>query len=366
MEQPVSLTDTPVFNQLPTFHELMVCAIIIGVMTVIGVFLQRILLPWLHKAAQKTSWKGDDVLIFSSRNLVEILFLLLGCYIALFYLPFSSPWEHLFIVLFEVLFIFLATIYAGRVVKQLVQGYQEDQEGGAHKSSILSIVVRSVVYILGVLIILQTLGISITPLLTALGVGGLAVALALQDTLSNLFAGLQIVAAKNIQPGHYVQLESADEGYIIDINLRSTTIRTLSNRMIIIPNNKLAASTVRNFSKPDLELSVPVEVGVSYTSDLEKVEKVTLEVAQSVIRSFPGAVKSWEPVVRFHTFGAYSINLTVVLRAQEYTFQYPLINEFVKALHQRYLAEGIEIPFPVSTVRLETRPENRQIDEVKF
>jgi len=353
MEQPVSLTDTPVFNQLPTFHELMVSAIIIGVMTVVGIFLQRILLPWLHKAAQKTSWKGDDILILSSRNLVEILFLLIGFYIVLFYLPFSSGWEHLFVLLFEVLFIFLATVYAGRVGKQLVQGSQDDQDGGAHQSSILSIVVGSVVYILGALIILQTLGISITPLLTALGVGGLAVALALQDTLSNLFAGLQIVAAKNIQPGHYIQLESADEGYIIDINWRSTTIRTLSNRMIIIPNNKLAASTVRNFSKPDLELSVPVEVSVSYGSDLERVEMVTLDVARGVIKSYPGAVKSWEPVVRFHTFGAYSINFTVVLRAQEYAFQYPMINEFVKALHQRYMAEGIEIPFPVSTVRIE-------------
>jgi small-conductance mechanosensitive channel len=354
MEQPVSLTDTPVFNQLPTFHELMVSAIIIGVMTVVGVFLQRILLPWLHKAAQKTSWKGDDILILSARNLVEILFLLIGFYIALFYLPFSSGWEHLFVLLFEVLFIFLATVYAGRVAKQLVQGgNQDDQERGAHQSSILSLVVGSVVYILGALIILQTLGISITPLLTALGVGGLAVALALQDTLSNLFAGLQIVAAKNIQPGHYIQLESADEGYIIDINWRSTTIRTLSNRMIIIPNNKLAASTVRNFSKPDPELSVPVEVSVSYGSDLERVERVTLDVARGVINSYPGAVKSWEPVVRFHTFGAYSINFTVVLRAQEYAFQYPMINEFVKALHQRYMAEGIEIPFPVSTVRIE-------------
>ena len=105
-------------------------------------------------------------------------------------------------------------------------------------------------------------------------------------------------------------------------------------------------------SKPDLEISVPVEVGVSYSSDLEKVEKIVLEVAADVLQTVEGAVSTWAPVVRFHTFGPYSVNFSVGLRVTEFTFQYSVKHEFVKRLHNRFKQEGIEIPYPVTTVQL--------------
>jgi small-conductance mechanosensitive channel len=347
-----------VFTSVPTVHELFISAIIVGAALMIGVLIQRFVLPLFQRFAGKTSWKGDDILIQSAHNLIEFFFLFIGLYFCVFYLPFTDKWSQLALKFIEVGCVFLTTIFAARVSNRSLNLYQEKQEGSAQSSSILSIVVRTVVYILGGLIILRALGIDITPLLTALGVGGLAVALALQDTLSNLFAGLQIVAAKNMQVGDYIQLESSDEGYITDINWRSTTIRALANRMIIIPNSKLANSTVRNFSKPEMEVSVPIEIGVSYDADLEKVERVTREVAVEVMRNHEGAVKNFEPGFRFHKFGSYSIDLIVVLRATEYTTQFPLINVFIKELHKRYQAEGINIPFPITTVQIEKSSNN--------
>jgi small-conductance mechanosensitive channel len=210
------------------------------------------------------------------------------------------------------------------------------------------------VFVIGGLLILQNLGISITPLLTALGVGGLAVALALQDTLSNLFAGLQIIAAKNIQPGDYIKLESEDEGYILDINWRSTTIRALPNRIIIIPNQKLASSIIKNFSKPDKEIAVLVDLGVSYSSDLEKVEKVTIEVAREIMKNTTGGVVEFEPFIRYNKFDSSSINFTVIMRAKEFTDQFLVKHEFIKKLQQRYITENINIPFPITTVYMAT------------
>ena len=106
-------------------------------------------------------------------------------------------------------------------------------------------------------------------MLTALGVGGLAVALALQDTLGNLFAGLQIVASKQVRPGDYLLLESGQEGSVTDIAWRYTTLRTQSNNLVVVPNAKLGQSIITNFQLPDQPLSVIIEFGVAYSSDLE-------------------------------------------------------------------------------------------------
>lgn len=352
MPDVTSFSGQTFFSQTPTPHELMVSGVIVVSALLIGVFVKRVLLVWLKKIAEKTEWEGDDIIIESLQNLVEFFFLFIGLYFAVFYLPFNEKWAELTLKFVQVAFVFMVTVFAARVSSKAITLYQSKQEGVVKSTSIFGLVLKSIVYVLGGLIILQSMGISITPLLTALGVGGLAVALALQDTLSNLFAGLQILATKNIQPGDFIQLETADEGVVMDISWRTTTIRALSNRIIIIPNSKLAASTVRNFSKPDLEISVPVEVGVSYSSDLEKVEKIVLEVAADVLQTVEGAVSTWAPMVRFHTFGPYSVNFSVGLRVTEFTFQYAVKHEFVKRLHNRFKQEGIEIPYPVTTVQL--------------
>jgi small-conductance mechanosensitive channel len=220
-------------------------------------------------------------------------------------------------------------------------------------TTIFSNVTRLLVIVTGVLITLQTLGISITPILTALGVGGLAVALAMQDTLSNLFAGLQIIGSGQVKPGEFIKLDSGEEGFVVDVAWRNTTIRELSNNMIIVPNARLAASQIRNFDQPGKELAILVQVGVSYASDLANVESVTIDVARQVMRSVPGGVPGFEPFIRFHTFSDFSIDFTVIMRGTEFVDQYLIKHEFIKRLHERYKAESIEIPFPVRTVRIE-------------
>jgi small-conductance mechanosensitive channel len=217
-------------------------------------------------------------------------------------------------------------------------------------SSLTRNVAWTLIAILGLLVILNGLGLSITPMLTALGVGGLAVALALQEPLANFFAGLFITLAGQIRVGDYVKLDSGQEGYVVDFSWRSTRLRMLANNLIVVPNAKLAQAIVINHHLPSQDLAVLVDVGVDYASDLRHVERVAVDVGRSVMRDVTGGVPEFEPFIRYHTFGDSSINFTVILRAQEFVDQYLIKHEFVKRLHARFNDEGIVIPFPIRTI----------------
>jgi small-conductance mechanosensitive channel len=217
-------------------------------------------------------------------------------------------------------------------------------------AGVLKILYRSIILGFIFLIILDRLNITITPFIASLGIGGLVIALALQETLANFFAGIYIFFDKPIRIGDYIMLESGKEGYVTQIGWRSTRIRMLPNNILIVPNAKLINSQITNFYLPETEMAVLVQVGVSYQSDLEKVERVTIDVAKQVLQEVEGGVKEFEPFIRYNTFGDFSINFTVILRAREYVDKYLITHEFIKRLHKRYQLEGIEIPFPIRTI----------------
>ena len=203
---------------------------------------------------------------------------------------------------------------------------------------------------LGLLVLLSGLGLSITPMLTALGVGGLAVALALQEPLANFFAGVFLTLGGQIRPGDYVKLDSGQEGYVADFSWRSTRLRMLPNNLVIVPNAKLAQAVVTNHHLPSKDLAVLVEVGVDYSSDLSHVERVVAAVGRQVMADVPGGVPDFEPFIRYHTFAESSVNFTVILRAGEFVDQYLVMHEFIKRLHTSFMREGIVIPFPIRTI----------------
>jgi small-conductance mechanosensitive channel len=196
------------------------------------------------------------------------------------------------------------------------------------------------------LVIARGFGVEITPYLTALGVGGLAVALALQDPLSNFFAGVFLTVSGQIRIGDYLKLESGAEGHVADFNWRATSIRLLSDNIVIVPNAKLAQAIVTNYHQPSREMTIVIDVSVHYLSDLPRVERVTAEVARDVMATVPGGVTGFEPAVRFHTLGPNGITCAVSLRVQEFTDQFLIRHEFIKRLQARYGREGIVVPFP--------------------
>ena len=253
-------------------------------------------------------------------------------------------------IVFFILITSSVTMVTANITERIIQIYSKKLDSVIPVSSLTENVTKTVIYFLGALFILNKLGISIAPILTTLGIGGLAVALALQDTLANLFSGFHILLTQQVRIGDYVKLESGQEGYITDISWRTTKIRMLPNNIVLVPNTKLSQAIITNYYLPEREMSVGVDAGVHYQSDLKKVEQVTLEVAREVQKEVQGAVKNFEPSFRFHTFGDFSINFSVSLRGKEFTDQYLLKHEFIKRLHDRYNRENIIIPYPIRTL----------------
>ncbi|MFF4960000.1 mechanosensitive ion channel family protein [Streptomyces sp. NPDC001222] len=339
-------------NRGVTLDDLILAGIAVAA-GLLAAFLLRMLMRWLGRHASRTKWSGDDVIVDALRTVVPWAAIAGGVASAAAVLPLTRTVQHHVNQTLSVLLIFVVTLTAARVIAGLVRTVTQSRSGVAGSATIFVNITRVVVLAMGFLVMLQTLGISIAPLLTALGVGGLAVALALQDTLANLFAGIHILASKTVQPGDYIRLSSGEEGYVVDINWRQTTVRQLSNNLVVIPNGQLAKSNMINFTRPEQRLTVLVQVGVGYDSDLEHVEKVTMEVVAEVMTEITGAVPEHEPAIRFHTFGDSRIGFTVILGVGEFSDQYRIKHEFIKRLHKRYRAEGIRIPAPARTVALQ-------------
>ena len=257
--------------------------------------------------------------------------------------------------IFKIIGIISFSIMGARLVSSFLTQKLQKTASTFASTSILVTLIELIVYITGFLFLLQSFGVSITPLLTALGVGGLAVALALQDTLANLFSGINILLSKQIKMGDFIKLLTGEEGTVIDMNWRNTAIKQLSNNMIVVPNLKIASSILINYALPYSECSVVIPVGVSYDSDLEQVERITSAVAKEVLLETEGGVSNFEPFIRYVSFAQSSITFNVILRAKHVTDQSLIQHEFIKRLHVRYRQEGIEIPFPITTVQLQNQ-----------
>jgi small-conductance mechanosensitive channel len=251
----------------------------------------------------------------------------------------------------QVLFIVSLTMMFMRIAGDLVRQLGEQTPGSTPATTLTQNLAQVVVVILGVLAVLRVMNIEITPLLTALGVGGLAVALALQDTLSNLFGGIYVSMAGQVRLGDYIKLNSGEEGYVTDIGWRSTIIRTLGGNMIIVPNAKLAQAIVTNYYLPQKAMGISVQVGVGYASDIDLVERVLLEIGKKAAAEVPGMLADPTPSVTLDPgFGDWSLNFQLGFQIAEFSNQASVRNELRKRILRRFREEGIEIPFPTRTV----------------
>lgn len=331
-------------------EELMKYFIALGIVLLFvigGALFKVIIFGRLKKLAEKTAWKVDDIIVKVLSTPIILWTLLIGLYIAMRTL--NPPEEIASIVdksLISVLIISI-TLVVARLIAEIIIMLGEKVETTTQVTGLTRNITTIAIYLIGFLILINTLGISITPLITTLGLGGLAVALALQDTLSNLFSGFHITLAKQMRVGDYVRLETGEEGYVEDITWRTTKIRMLPNNVVLVPNAKLAQIIITNYYLPEKEMAVLVQVGVHYSSDLKKVERITCEVGREVMKGVTGGVPKFEPFIRYHTFDSSSINFTVILRAKEFVDKYLVKHEFIKRLHERYNKENIVIPFPI-------------------
>jgi small-conductance mechanosensitive channel len=319
-----------------------------------GFFIRGILLNVLNRVVKKTAMRLDDIILETVKGPSFIWILIPAVYFSLQILPnFSEHWSQIIDRVFLSLIIISVTWTLANGISKLLAEYAGKVAPALPVTSLTQNFIKLVIIIIGLMILLDSLGVKITTLITALGIGSLAVALALKDTLSNLFAGIHILVDRPVQIGQFVKLDTGEKGYVTEIGWRSVKIRMLPNNTVVIPNSRLVNSVLSNYYYPEKELAVLVQIGVHYKSDLEHVEKVTIETGEEVMKNVKGGVPGFKPFIRYHTFNDFSIDFTVILRAKEFVDNYLIKHEFIKALHKRYKAEGIEIPFPIRTIMRE-------------
>ncbi|MGV3618916.1 MAG: mechanosensitive ion channel family protein [Fimbriimonas sp.] len=217
----------------------------------------------------------------------------------------------------------------------------------AGSSVLLQKILSAVFLAVAIVTALNQFSIDIGPVLASLGVAALAVALALQDTLSNYFAGITLAADKPIRPGDYVKLEGGLEGFVQSIGWRTTHIKPFAETVVVVPNSKLANSILTNTNYPDEGVRVYVNAGVSYESDLEEVERTALEVARHVQATVEGADHGFEPICLFNDFGESNIGFQIILRATHYAPSGRIKHTFIKSLHAAFRDRQIEMNYPV-------------------
>ena len=321
---------------------------------IIGFILEIIIFTRFRKVVEKAKWKGAEILVRAFRGIPFLWMIILGFYGAILTIDFEYFFgidaSDLFITVLFILFTLSMLLVLARATSGFVIHYAGKTEGALAATSIVTNLMNFIYLLLGFLIIIQSLGIDITPLLTLLGVGGLTVALALQPTLSNFFAGVYLLASREFKIGDYIKLDTGEEGYITDMTWRHTIIRPPARYDIIIPNSKLSTANVTNFGVSDKETALTIPVGVGYDSDLSFVEQVTVEVAINTVIQVQGEPPSITPYIRYHTFAPSSIDFSVNIYSKNLRDRAKIRHEFIKNLFKRFQEEGIDIPFPTSVI----------------
>ncbi|MDO8751165.1 MAG: mechanosensitive ion channel family protein [Dehalococcoidia bacterium] len=332
-----------------------IAGIILGSALALALLIHPALTRFGKMIAARTKTTLDDLLIDAVSRPLFLFILVHGFFLALTSTTLLDRWQ-MYVNKAWLSTALLILVYGlQKVAKAVLTWYGQEiasKTGSRVDDKLLPLVRRVVtglIYVIGGLMILENLGLRLSPLIAGLGLGGLAVALALQATLSNLLAGASVVADGSIGVGDYIELQGGPSGTVEDIGWRTTKIQTSMANMVLIPNNKLVDSIVTNYQSPTPALNVFISCGVSYQSDLNQVERTCLEVATQVIHDLPEAVvvKDYQPGIWFMAFGDSNINFSVVLRATNRVGSFQLTHEFIKRLHARFAQEGIEINYPV-------------------
>jgi small-conductance mechanosensitive channel len=321
-----------------------VCCIIAGLV------IRRVLFGWLQRWSAGSRHKLDAVIVPTLRTPILLWAIILGFDLATRSSVLPARYTRPINITLEALWIISLTIVFSQLFGNLVRIYSSRAQGSNQAPTLTKTLTQIFVTLLGLLIFLNHLHVDIRPLLTALGVGGLAVALALQDTLANLFAGLYISVSSQIRVGDYVKLNTGEEGYVSDITWRSTTLRALANNFIFIPNSKLAQAIITNYDLPNKSMGMNINVRVAFDSDTDQIEKLLVE--EALREKIEGMVTDPPPSVSWSQAADSSLQLSLNFQVVEFVNQYGVQSELRRRIFKRFRKDGIALPYPTQSILL--------------
>lgn len=321
--------------------------IILAISFFVAFIIKKLIIAFLNKLTQKTQTDFDDTLIKIISKPLYIAVILIGAHYSLKILDIINGYTKLVNDIFYVIYILLATYLVVKIIIDLTNRWFKKKKKFAQAPKLISNLVSLILYVIAAIMILSYFNVEISPLIATLGIGGLAVGLALQNTLANLFSGLHIISDEPVKVGDYIEIGADVSGMVIDIGWRSTRIKTLSHDIIVIPNSTLSESIIKNLTQKDKSVSAQIKCGVSYDSNLQKVEKIISQIAAQIQQQSQAAVVNYQPSIFFTDFADSNINFIVYLRAKDRLNKMKLEHDFIKALKEKFDQEKIEISYPV-------------------
>jgi len=316
---------------------------------------RRVLFRVVQRWARATDSHLDVLVIESLRGPIFVWSLILGIHFALVSSPIPERYHAPIHTFVAVLWVLALTIGASRLAGNMVRFYGRRVTGTRDVTSLTQKLAQLIVVAIGLVWVLKVVfDISLTPILTTLGVGGLAVALALQDTLSNLFAGFYVSISGLVRIGDYIKLTSGEEGYVSDIAWRCTTMRGANNNLVVIPNSKLGQAIYINYDLPERRMTSSVTFGVGYDSDIDRVQAILLDEIRKAAVTIEGLLAEPAPSVLFEP-GDWSLNFQVNFSITRFSEQGRIRSQLRALIFKRLMREGITMPFPTRTILLESK-----------
>jgi small-conductance mechanosensitive channel len=347
------------FSQLLAQHAWIKYALEITLLTLGAGVVRVVTLRLFKRGTRHLNWKHKRFLVALVERMITPILVIALVSAGFNLFPLSGRLLTVLNRSFYVAVLAIGIYCVAKAVLILLNQWIESSEGRESFREPAQFVVRVVFGAFGTMMVLENLGISLTAVWTTLGVGSVAIALALQDTLSNFFAGVYLRLDHPVRLSDYIKLESGEEGFVVERGWRSTRIKALSNNTIVVPNAKLASAIVTNFSLPDPHMSLLIPVSVNLNSDPQQVENVLVDEASKALETVSGLLRDSAPFVRFIPgFGQFSLDFTLICSVKNYVDQYLVQHELRKRIYKRFRDEGIEFPVPQRNVHVSSNPSN--------
>ena len=341
----------------PTWLDPVIAVVIVLISLVTAGLFYKLIFPLVLRVTRWTPSDLDTRMLNATRRPLTTGIVLLGAYLALTVPLDLDPGQRDMVdTVISLLAIVLGVLVAVALVSNGIDWYlnflasRSQHVVDVKLFPLLRRISLVLIYGLGALLILDLLEINISPLIAGLGLAGLAVALAIQPTLANLFAGTYVLTEGAIAPGDFIELEGGVSGYVVEVGWRSTRIRTWRNNLVVIPNARFAETIITNYQKPAPAVNVFLNCGISYDSNLYHVDKVCREVMDEVLDTEPSAVKEYGGWFGFDSFGDSNVNFWLFVQARDRVGSFAVQTALMQRLHQRFKQEGIVINYPMRTL----------------
>jgi len=341
------------FDFITIENTLMRAGVVLLIFISLAFMIKFIFTKLLYKLVKETETEIDDRIIATAKGPVLFLILILGLYVSGRILGWNTRFSFYNNIYLTIITLLVFSVIA-QIIMILIHGARENISGKNIKVfdnkvfPLFEKALKFVLFVVYLFVLFKIWKIDLTPLLAGAGVMGLAVAFAAQESIANFFGGISLFADKAFEIGDYVIVDDKYRGEIIDLGLRSTKLKTRDDVLVVVPNSVMANSKVINESGITPKLRVRIDIGVSNDSNLEKVEKVLLDIAKKT----DYIEKKPEPRVRYRNFKDFSIHVQLSVWVKRPALRGRIKSYLIKDIHKRFIKEGIKMPYPTQEVRL--------------